>query len=71
MLLLMLEVFNLPGQPHTLMIDKGTEWNDVIPKLPVIQMKSTFNQVHVSQSLSLFTFWCQLLVSQYFSAVEG
>jgi hypothetical protein len=39
------------GTPQSIMIDKGTEWNDVLPKFPIIQMKSTFNQVSAAQCL--------------------
>ena len=43
----------LSGFPKTIMADKGTEWNALVPHLTLIQMKSTFNQV-CSQA-SLFT----------------
>ena len=33
------------GQPHTLMVDKGGEWNTVRDHIDVLQMRSVFNQV--------------------------
>jgi hypothetical protein len=38
-------IYVLQGVPKTLMIDKGSEWAGVVPRLSVVQMKSTFNQV--------------------------
>ena len=42
----------LKGLPERVMVDKGTEWNLVRDVIDVVQMKSVYNQVLITNFVS-------------------
>ena len=56
------------GIPRSIQIDKGTEWNNVIPNVEIVQMPSKFNQVSFSKTCISSNKMCLRLVCR---AVEA